>query len=68
MKYYDLVFEVGIAKRYFPWVLRTVDSFRALLKAPCVVRLSSVLLAVYLSFNSDDYFFFFFALFIPLVP
>lgn len=24
MKYYDLVFEVGIGKQYFSWVLQTV--------------------------------------------
>lgn len=28
MKYYDLVFEVGIEKRYFSWVLQTVGPLR----------------------------------------
>lgn len=37
MKYYDLVFEVGIEKQYLSWVLRTVGPFRVLLKAPFAV-------------------------------
>lgn len=60
MKYYDLVFEVGIEKRYFSWVLQTVGPLRC----SCRHRLlfwvtadytpSSILLAVFLSFNIDD--------------
>lgn len=60
MKYYDLVFEVGIGKQYFSWVLQTVGPFRVFMSAPFAVLVtagytfSSILPTVFLSFNSDD--------------
>lgn len=72
MKYYDLVFEVGIESWYLSWFLHTVALFRVSLKAPRTVLtvtvgyvLSCILLIVFLSFNTADSFL---ALFIPLAP
>ena len=58
MKYYDLVFEVGIEKWNFSWVLRTVGPRywrrRALSSVTVSYMSSSIWLVVFLSFNTDD--------------
>lgn len=64
MKYYDLVFLKLVLKNdTFHGSYLQLTLFRVFLKAPCVLSLvtvgyvfSSILLVVFLSFNTDDYF------------